>query len=246
MSSLWIRTSGLSKTFLRRSRPPTVLTRLKESIAGPPDCPVVRAVDALSFTVNRGDRVAVIGSNGSGKTTLLRLVAGILQPTSGERELVGKPCALFKFSIGLSEKHSLRDNLLLFAGINGIPMTRFEETLPRVLEFAELSDSIDKPLKNLSSGQFQRIALSAFMEVSNEFLLFDESFSFVDDAFLRRCLSKLDGWLLEKTLLMTSHDQAIIRRYCSKALWLEGGKLMAFGEIGEVMEAYQSFSQRSG
>lgn len=245
MNSLWIRTDGLSKTFLRRSRPPTVINSLRESFAGRPNYPEVRAVDALTISVNRGDRVAVIGSNGSGKTTLLRLVAGILRPTSGAKEVLGKPCALFRFSIGLSDKHSLRDNLLLFAGINGIPMKEFKEALPRVLEFAELSESIDRPLKDLSSGQFQRIALSAFMEVTNEFLLFDETFSFVDDAFLQRCLTKLDAWLLEKTLLMTSHDQAIIHRYCDKALWLERGKLMDFGEIGPVMEAYQVLSQRS-
>ena len=197
----------------------------------------------LTFEIGVGDRLALIGRNGSGKTTLLRILAGIYQKTSGELVVRGSPRALFSCTVGFRPELAVLDNLYLFGALHGVGRAILEPRERAILERTGLEQQAYSPLKELSTGQAQRLALAVFSQTTSDFLIFDEVIANVDHGFRL----EFDGFFAAlarsgRTLIMTSHDATVLRRHCRQAIWLHEGQLRRFGPVDEVIDEYeQSF-----
>jgi ABC-type polysaccharide/polyol phosphate transport system ATPase subunit len=199
------------------------------------------ALRDVSFELPAGGHVALIGRNGSGKTTLLRLLAGILAPTIGTLHVASRPRALFSTSIGFSNELSAADNVFLFGAVHGMVRRSLTPRLDAIIARAGIDELRHAPLKDLSMGQVQRLALSIFAETPERFLVFDEVLGNVDrgyartaDAYFRRLAAE------GRTVVMTSHDPAFLRPYCERAIWIENGRVHRDGPFEPVMLEYES------
>jgi len=199
------------------------------------------ALRDVSFAIRRGEKVAVIGRNGSGKTTLLRLVAGIISPSAGSMKVAVEPLALFKFWIGQNADLPVIDNIYLFGAVCGMKRKQTKPLVAKILDAADITALGYAPLRDLSLGQRQRLALSIVFQAPAEFLVFDETFVHVDQAFFRECNAYFIR-LAEspRTMIMTSHDHAFLKKYCGRAIWLEKGRIRMDGPAAEVIEAYDA------
>jgi ABC-type polysaccharide/polyol phosphate transport system ATPase subunit len=199
------------------------------------------ALRDLSFSIDRGEKIAIIGRNGSGKTTLLRLLAGIIEPSSGSIRVAEAPLALFKFWIGQNADLPVVDNIYLFGAVCGMKRAQMKLLVPGILESAGIQELGFAPLHDLSLGQQQRLALSIVFQAPADFLVFDETFVHVDQAFIRECNAYFVR-LAEssRTLVLTSHDHDFLKKYCRRAIWLEKGRIRRDGPAAEVIEAYDA------
>jgi ABC-type polysaccharide/polyol phosphate transport system ATPase subunit len=198
------------------------------------------ALQDVSFAIAPGERLALIGRNGCGKTTLLRLLSGILAPTSGTIALASPPRALFSTAIGFSQELTVADNVFLFGAIHGLVRHRLAPRQEEIIARAGITHLMHAPLKDLSMGQVQRLALSVFAETSERFLIFDEVLGNVDRGFARTA----DGYFRAlaqsgRTLVMTSHDPAFLGAYCDRAIWIDAGRVHLDGPFDDVMRAYE-------
>ena len=199
------------------------------------------ALHDASFTIRRGEKVAVIGRNGSGKTTLLRLLAGIIHPSSGRLAVATEPLALFKFWIGQNADLPVIDNIFLFGAVCGMKRRQMEPLVPKILETADIRNLGYAPLVDLSLGQRQRLALSIVFLAPADFLVFDETFVHVDQAFIREC-NAFFVRLAEspRTMILASHDHQFLKAHCQRALWLEKGQIRLDGPAADVIAAYEA------
>ena len=201
------------------------------------------ALEDVSFALQPGERLALVGRNGSGKTTLLRLLSGILAPTSGTIALASRPRALFSTSIGFSTELTVADNVFLFGAIHGLTRRVLEPRQQDIIARAGISHLMHTPLKDLSMGQVQRLALSIFAESTGRFLIFDEVLVNVDRGFARTADAYFRSLAQSgRTLVMTSHDPAFLASYCDRAIWIDAGRVRLDGAFDDVMREYeQSF-----
>ena len=199
------------------------------------------ALRDLSFAIVPGEKVALIGRNGSGKTTLLRLLAGIIEPSEGRMQIASEPLALFKFWIGQNADLPVLDNIYLFGAVCGMKREELARRIPEILGVADIEDLGYAPLRDLSLGQRQRLALSIVFQARAEFLIFDETFVHVDQWFFRECRAFFDRLAASpRTMIITSHDHEFLKSHCRRALWLEKGRLRLDGEATAVIEAYDA------
>lgn len=192
----------------------------------------------ISFSIRKGESVAIIGRNGVGKSTLLKIMSGILKPTSGTVRCNGRITPLLKLGAGFDSNATGIENIYLNAAIMGYTKKEIDEKLPAILEFSELGDFIYSPIKTYSSGMMARLGFSIAVHMESEILLIDEILAVGDMAFQKKCYAKLDE-LREKGLvfLIVSHSSSV-QRYCKRALWLERGRLIADGDTAEIFARY--------
>lgn len=242
--SACVRAERLSKRFMvLQSRRTTLraVTALARGQALKREHWVLRDV---SFEIERGEKLALLGRNGSGKTTLLRLIAGIYAPTSGRLTVADEPRALFNCEVGFHAELHVVDNLYLFGAIHGIRRRHLAPRERLVLEQAGLEHLAYALMKDLSPGQLQRLALATFAQTDSDFLILDEVLGNVDHSFAREADAYFAGLAQsEKTLIMTSHDVAFLARYCRRALWLEGGAVRMHGPFDEVAREYERHTE---
>jgi ABC-2 type transport system ATP-binding protein len=235
-----IRAHGLGKRFrvLRRER--TVLRAL-QALRDPSSLRrELVALDDVSFEVAPGETVALVGRNGSGKTTLLRILAGIYEKSSGELWMAAEPRPLFSSSIGLAGDLPVESNVFLFGAMHGMDRAFLQGRVDRILDLAGLQELRFALLKELSTGQRQRLALSVFFETPSPLLVIDEALTNVDQGFLNACERWFEALARsDRTLVMTGHDARWLRRHCRRALWLDGGRLRMHGPVDEVIDAYE-------
>lgn len=193
----------------------------------------------ISFSVNRGEVIGVVGVNGSGKSTLLQLICGILQPTSGVLEVKGRIAALLELGSGFNPDFSGRDNVFMNAALLGLTRTETENRYQEMVDFAGIGDFIDQPVKNYSSGMVVRLAFAVSSFVDADLLIVDEALAVGDVAFQARCLERMERLMsLGTTILLVSHDIQTIRRYCDRVLYLNQGTLVYDGDTEEGTELY--------
>jgi len=236
-----VRLEHVGKRFLVPRAQRTALRVLRALVRGDSLREEFWALRDVSFELPVGGHVALIGRNGSGKTTLLRLLAGILAPTIGTLDVASRPRALFSTSIGFSNELSAADNVFLFGAVHGMTRPSLTHRLEAIIQRAGLDELRHAPLKDLSMGQMQRLALSVFAETPERFLVFDEVLGNVDrgyartaDAYFRRLAAE------GRTVVMTSHDPAFLRPYCERAIWIEKGRVHRDGPFDPVMREYES------
>lgn len=202
------------------------------------------ALRDVSFSVGKGDIVGIIGPNGSGKSTLLRVIAGIYRPSSGRVVTQGRVCGLLELGIGFHGDLSGRDNIFLNASLFGLTRKEVEAKYDQIVEFAELGDFIDAPLRTYSTGMTTRLAFSIAIQVQADVLLLDEVLAVGDQHFMNKCVQHMRKILQSgTTILYVSHDLAAVREMCPRAIWLDRGQVVMDGPAEEVVGAYSTSVQ---
>ena len=200
----------------------------------------VWAVRDVSFSITPGEAVGVIGRNGSGKTTLLRLVAGIFRPTSGRLEVGGSVASLLELGAGFHPDFTGRENVYMNGAIHGLKRKFVEAKMDEIVSFAELERFIDVPVRTYSAGMYMRLGFSVAAHLDPDILLLDEVFAVGDEAFQRKCMSKiLDLKARGRTLVFVSHSAPAVERLCERAILLSGGRLLADGPARDAIVQYQ-------
>jgi ABC-2 type transport system ATP-binding protein len=203
------------------------------------------AVDSVSFRVERGDVFGIVGTNGSGKSTLLKVIAGVLDPTKGSCEVNGSIAPLIELGAGFDIELTARENIYLNGAILGYSRKFIDEHFDEIVDFAELQDFMEMPLKNYSSGMVARIAFSIATIVVPDLLIVDEVLSVGDFLFQQKCEDKIEDLIKNHgtTVLIVSHDIKQIERLCNRALWIEKSKPRMLGPAQEVCDAYRALAE---
>jgi len=197
------------------------------------------ALRDVSFGVPKGDMLGIVGPNGSGKSTLLRIIAGIYRPSSGRVATHGRVCGLLELGIGFHEDLSGRDNIFLNASLFGLMRKEVEAKYDQIVEFAELGDFIDAPLRTYSTGMTTRLAFSIAIQVEADVLLLDEVLAVGDQHFMGKCVEHMSKIRDSgTTIVYVSHDLAKVKELCPRAIWLDKGRVVMDGAAAEVTEAY--------
>jgi ABC-type polysaccharide/polyol phosphate transport system ATPase subunit len=197
------------------------------------------AIQDVSFTVPAGRTLGVIGRNGSGKSTLLKLVAGITKPSVGELNVQGRISALIELGAGFHPEISGRENVFINGIMLGLSKREVAKRFDEIVEFAELSEFIDAPVKTYSSGMYMRLGFAVAIHVDPDVLLVDEVLAVGDEGFTHKCLDKFAEFKRRgKTILLVTHSLGLVERFCDEALWLDSGTMKAMGDPKRVVGAY--------
>ena len=199
----------------------------------------------ITFSLEKGDMLGIIGTNGAGKSTLLKAVSGIMEPTKGHVKREGSIAALLELASGFDGDLTVRENTYLRGAMLGYTRKFMDETYRQIIEFAELADFQDRPFKQLSSGMKSRLAFSIASLVQPDILILDEVLSVGDGAFRKKSEAKMREIIQGgATTILVSHSVQQVRELCNKVLWLEKGEQVAFGETGILCDLYQRFLDR--
>ena len=199
------------------------------------------ALTNVSFSVNKGDILGVIGYNGAGKSTMLKVISGIMKPTNGSIKVDGVISPLIELGSGFDMELTARENIFLNGYILGYSKKFIKEHFNEIVEFSELSEFLDVPVKNFSSGMVARLGFAIATIVKPEILIVDEILSVGDFKFQEKSEKKIKEMLLSgTTVILVSHDIAQIEEICTKVLWLEHGKVRGYGNTKEICEEYKN------
>src|SRR6516164_6048220 len=199
------------------------------------------AVKHLSLEVPEGQMLGIIGANGSGKSTLLKIISGIYRPTAGTVHVFGKLAPLIELGAGFHHELTGRENILLSGLLMGHSREQMKEREQRIIDFAEIGDFIDSPVKQYSSGMHTRLAFAVATEVDPQVLIIDEILSVGDAGFQQKSFARIQDFRhAGKTILFVSHNMPVITMYCDRAVLLEKGSIMADGDPTEVAELYKN------
>jgi ABC-type polysaccharide/polyol phosphate transport system ATPase subunit len=234
-----VRAVDVSKQYDVYRRP---MDRLIEVLTGSPRHVVFPALEGITFDVDAGETVGIIGQNGAGKSTLLKLLCGVAQPTSGVFEARGTIASILELGTGFHPEFSGRENAALNAAILGLSAAEAKERLPAILEFSELGSFVDRPVKTYSSGMYMRLAFSVAVNVDPDILVIDEALAVGDGHFQKKCIDKIREFHDQgKTILFCSHALYYISSICDRTLWLDRGRMMRFGPSIDVVHEYENF-----
>ena len=193
----------------------------------------------INLDIKKGETVALIGTNGSGKSTLLKLMTKIIYPTKGRIITHGKLTSLLELGAGFHPDFSGRENIYFNSSIFGLTKKEIDSRLDQIIEFSELGELIDNPVRTYSSGQYMRLAFSVAINVDAEILLIDEILSVGDQHFQEKCFNKMRELKKEgKTMVFVTHSMESVRNLCDRAIWLYNGKVRMDGNTNEVVDEY--------
>src|SRR4026209_1571232 len=199
------------------------------------------ALTDVSFIVPKGSTYGVIGRNGSGKSTALKLVAGITKPTSGTVKVVGRISALIELGAGFHPEISGRENVYINGIMLGLTKRQIQDRFNDIVDFAELREFIDAPVKTYSSGMYMRLGFAVAIHVDPDVLLVDEVLAVGDEGFTHKCLDKFAEFKRRgKTILLVTHALPMVERFCDEALWLDAGAKLGIGDPKRIVDAYLS------
>ena len=200
------------------------------------------ALKDISFAISRGESVGFVGKNGSGKSTLLKILTGVLSETSGDKNINGRISALLELGAGMNQDFTGMENIYLNGTIMGIPREEMEKRVDSIVRFADIGEFIHQPVKTYSSGMFVRLAFAVAIHVDPEILIVDEALAVGDTRFQMKCMDKFMEFMQAgKTILFVSHDINMIKRFCSRAIWINEGDLIMDGETDVVTDKYNDF-----
>ena len=200
----------------------------------------IPALTGVSFEVQAGEAFGVIGRNGSGKSTLLKLLVGMLKPSAGSIEVVGRVAALIELGAGFHPEISGRENIYINGAVLGMSRREIDERYDEIVEFSGLADFIDEPVKNYSSGMYVRLGFAVAIHTEPDVLLVDEVLAVGDEAFTHKCLRRIEEFLARgKTLLLVSHSLGLIEEFSDRVLWLDDGQCRLLGAPRFVVDAYR-------
>lgn len=200
---------------------------------------VVKALSEVSFEACDGDRIGLVGGNGAGKTTLLRVLSRVYPPTSGHARVEGRISSLIDLSMGMDSDATGYENIEMRGIMLGLDRTQAQAIIPDIEEFSELGDFLSLPIRTYSSGMMLRLAFAVSTAVHPDILVLDEIIGVGDAAFAEKAAKRLHSMIEKASILfLASHDNATIQRFCTRTLWMKGGRLIMDGRPDEVLAAY--------
>lgn len=230
--SLWRRTQEEFSYDLKR----TLLSILEGKYRHPAQKIVL---DNINLSIQRGEKIGIIGANGSGKSTMLKLISGILQPTSGTVRVKGKIAPLIELGAGFDTELAVMDNIILYGVMLGYSQAEMKTRAKSILEFAELENYALVPVKGLSSGMTARLGFAIATDVQPDILILDEVLSVGDVSFKNKCSQRMEKfWQDRVTVLLVSHSMDLIRKNCHKTVWMERGQIKMIGASNDVVNEY--------
>ena len=207
----------------------------------------IEVLNDVSFSIERGQSVGLIGLNGSGKSSMLRLLGGIYPPTSGRCVVHGQVTTLFSNQLGMIPQASAIENIRTMATLMGIDGDKIPDLIKDVVEFSELGDYVNLPVKTYSSGMRVRIGFGVATSVEPDVLLIDEIFGTGDHSFVQNARRRLNKMIDRSgAIIMAGHSNALLKQYCTHAIWLDRGRMKAFGPIDDVLEQFRSHIAKLG
>lgn len=228
----------VTKTFkLYSDKPQTLKERLVRGWKNKTEERVV--LKDINLEINKGETVALIGVNGSGKSTLLKLMTKIIYPNKGTLKTYGKLTSLLELGAGFHPDFTGRENIYFNAAIFGLTKKEIDDRLQSIIEFSELGDFIDSPVRTYSSGMYMRLAFSVAINVDAEILLIDEILAVGDQHFQDKCFAKLEELAKSKmTIVIVSHSLDSIKKLCNRAIWINEGRVAMDGKCSDVIDEY--------
>lgn len=204
---------------------------------------VFEAVKHVSFSVQEGDILGIIGKNGSGKSTLLKSIAGVFSPNAGTIDLNGHSVSLMSLGVGFKDSLSGRENIILSGMLLGFTEKEIEAKSQDIIEFAEIGDFIDRPVRTYSSGMYSKLAFSITAMLETDIMLVDEVLSVGDEQFRLKSLNKMKELINDKnrTVIIVSHSISTLKELCDQVLWLHGGEVRMLGDTEDVLRQYAAY-----
>lgn len=201
------------------------------------------AINHISFSVKKGNILGIVGKNGSGKSTLLNGIAGIFAPDQGSIQLYGNSVSLLSIGVGFQRELTGRENILLSGMLLGFSQEQIKTQMPSIIEFSELGDFIDAPVRTYSSGMYSKLAFSITAILETDIILIDEVLSVGDTKFKKKSYEKMKELISsdKRTVLIVSHSTETLRNLCHEILWLHDGKIKMYGNTQEVLDQYNQF-----
>jgi ABC-type polysaccharide/polyol phosphate transport system ATPase subunit len=197
------------------------------------------ALNGVSFSVKRGESIALVGLNGAGKSTLLKVIAGVLKPTKGDVLINGSIAPLIELGAGFDMDLSARENIFLNGTILGHKTADIQKKFDSIVEFSELENFIDVPIKNFSSGMTARLGFSIATAFNPDILIVDEALSVGDYKFQEKCQKRIKEIIEQgSTLLLVSHSETVVRKMCNRTLWLKKGEIVMDGDTDSILKEY--------
>ena len=197
------------------------------------------ALRNITFTINQGDAVGIIGKNGTGKSTLLRLIAGVLIPDEGSVAAHGRVAPLLELNAGFSNELTGRENVQLVSALHGMSRAELKEKLPEIIEFAEIDDFIDVPVRHYSTGMRVRLGFAVIAQLNHPILLVDEVLAVGDKDFRTKCYATIERMLGEgRTLVLVSHNESDLTRFCNRGIYINSGIMEVDSTIEDALAAY--------
>lgn len=211
---------------------------------GKRDSGVFNALKGVSFSLEKGTIMGIVGKNGSGKSTMLNTIAGIFSPDDGSVDLHGNSVSLLSIGVGFQANLSGRDNILLSGMMLGFSKQQVMDKMDEIIAFSELEDFIDNPVRTYSSGMYSKLAFSITAILETDIMLIDEVLSVGDAKFKKKSYNKMKELISDenRTVIIVSHSSEALENLCDCMMWLHDGKVRMFGDTQEVLEAYNEFS----
>ena len=205
-----------------------------------------KAVNDVSFSIKRGESVALFGKNGAGKSTILKMITGVTFPTSGDIKVEGRVSALLELTSGFDQEFSGRENIYLKGHILGLKDSEIKALESTIIEFSELEDYIDQPVRTYSSGMKSRLGFAINVNIKPEILIVDEALSVGDDAFKNKCKEKVNEIIKNDnvTLLFVTHQTAVAEEFCKRGIVMKDGKLVFDGEVADASKKYDELYKK--
>lgn len=204
---------------------------------------VFHAVKGVSFGVESGEIIGMIGKNGSGKSTLLKSIAGVFAPNSGTIELHGNSVSLMALGVGFKEKLSGYENIILSGMLLGFTENEMKEKAQEIIDFSELGEFIDKPVRTYSSGMYSKLAFAITAMLETDIMLVDEVLSVGDERFQNKSLNKMRSLITDdkRTVIIVSHSISTLREFCKRVIWLDDGIIREIGDSKTVLDHYTKY-----
>lgn len=199
------------------------------------------ALNDVDFQIMEGEKVGIIGANGAGKSTLLKIITGVLKPSAGEIIADGKIAALLELGAGFNQNYTGIENIFLNGTLMGYSDKEINERMKKIIDFADIGDFINQPVRNYSSGMFVRLAFATQIFSEPDILIVDEALSVGDIRFQQKCFRAMESIMKEKTVVLVTHDTAAVTRFCQRVVWINQGQVMYDGDVTEGLKKYQEF-----
>lgn len=203
---------------------------------------IIKAVEDISFSVEKGKILGIVGRNGSGKTTLLRSIAGIFQPDEGYIDTKGNRVSLMAIGIGFNANNTGRENILKSGMLLGCDLKYVKEHMDEIIDFSELGDFIDRPVRTYSSGMYSKLSFAVTAILDTDIMLVDEVLSVGDEHFRQKSYKKMEDLMLsDRTVLIVSHATETLKKFCDNILWINDGHFVKIGDAETILDEYNDF-----
>jgi lipopolysaccharide transport system ATP-binding protein len=244
-TDLLVQARGLGKAYPKVFRNSDRLRALGRLLFTGGDRDRTSVLRDIDLDIRRGESLALIGENGAGKSTLLKLITGVLTPSTGTVKVNGELGALLELGAGFHPEYSGRENVAMSASLHGLSGAELKRRLPEIIEFADIGDYIDEPVKHYSSGMVVRLGFAVIAALKPDLLVTDEVLAVGDESFQKKCVQWMKDYLAGGgTLILVSHSMYHVQKLCRHACWLQGGAIAMSGDVFDVTQAYLAYHER--